>query len=72
MATRLIAEFRGHIAQNIKLSEREKDVLELVGQGMTNVEITCRLFSLDFSLLLSLIISAVTLRSEAQRRLWRL
>jgi DNA-binding NarL/FixJ family response regulator len=61
MATRLIAEFRHKDEADTKLSEREREVLLLVGQGLTNSEIAARLF-----------IGESTVRTHLQRLLYKL
>jgi DNA-binding NarL/FixJ family response regulator len=61
LATRLIAEFRHKDEEDNKLSDREKEVLNLVGQGLTNSEIAERLF-----------IGESTVRTHLQRLLYKL
>jgi DNA-binding NarL/FixJ family response regulator len=61
MAARLIAEFREQSGTEFKLSEREKEVLQLVGEGLTNPEIAKRLF-----------IGESTVRTHLQRLLEKL
>jgi DNA-binding NarL/FixJ family response regulator len=61
LATRLVAEFRHKSDADEKLSEREKEVLQLVGQGQTNSEIAGRLF-----------IGESTVRTHLQRILAKL
>ena len=43
IATKLVAEFQGK-ADKPKLSSRETEVLQLMGEGLTNTEIAHRLF----------------------------
>jgi DNA-binding NarL/FixJ family response regulator len=61
MAARLMAEFRDHAETDFKLSDREKEVLQLVGEGLTNMEIAERLF-----------IGESTVRTHLQRLLEKL
>jgi DNA-binding NarL/FixJ family response regulator len=61
MAARLMAEFREQSEVDFKLSEREKEVLQLVGEGLTNLEIAERLF-----------IGESTVRTHLQRLLEKL
>lgn len=61
LATRLVAEFRQKGDADEKLSEREKEVLKLVGLGLTNAEVGERLF-----------IGESTVRTHLQRILYKL
>jgi DNA-binding NarL/FixJ family response regulator len=61
LATRLIAEFRQQGETNDKLSDREREVLQLIGLGQTNSEIAERLF-----------IGESTVRTHLQRILSKL
>jgi DNA-binding NarL/FixJ family response regulator len=61
LATRLIAKFRSKDEADNKLSDREKEVLNLVGKGLTNSEIAERLF-----------IGESTVRTHLQRLLYKL
>jgi DNA-binding NarL/FixJ family response regulator len=61
MAARLISEFREQSETEFKLSEREKEVLQLVGAGLTNPQIAERLF-----------IGESTVRTHLQRLLEKL
>ncbi len=61
MAALLMAEFRDKSEPGFKLSDREKEVLDLVGEGMTNLEIAERLF-----------IGESTVRTHLQRLLEKL
>lgn len=44
MTTRLISDFRAREKDTARLSEREEEVLKLVGEGLTNSEIAQNLF----------------------------
>lgn len=61
LASRLFAKFRNKDETDNKLSDREKEVLSLVGKGMTNAEIADRLF-----------IGESTVRTHLQRLLYKL
>jgi len=61
MAARLIAEFRDKNQPGPKLSAREREVLKLLGQGLTNSEIAGKLF-----------IGESTVRTHLQRLLEKL
>ncbi len=61
IAARLIAEFRQKHEGEAKLSNREKEVLQSVGEGLTNAEIVSHLF-----------ISESTVRTHLQRLLEKL
>lgn len=61
IATRLVAEFRQKNEDKTRLSSRETEVLQLVGEGLTNTEISHRLF-----------ISESTVRTHLQRLLNKL
>jgi DNA-binding NarL/FixJ family response regulator len=61
IAARLMAEFREKSEHGVKLSEREQEVLKLVGEGLTNLEIAGRLF-----------IGDSTVRTHLQRLLEKL
>jgi DNA-binding NarL/FixJ family response regulator len=61
MATRLISEFRQKSESDVKLSRREVEILDMVGDGITNNEIASRLF-----------IAESTVRTHLQRLLEKL
>lgn len=61
MATRLVAEFKKGQAGEANLTSREREVLRLIGQGLTNAEIAERL-----------IIGETTVRTHFQRLLYKL
>jgi DNA-binding NarL/FixJ family response regulator len=61
LATRLISEFRRKSDSDIRLSRRELEILDLVGDGLTNFEIAGRLF-----------IAESTVRTHLQRLLEKL
>jgi DNA-binding NarL/FixJ family response regulator len=61
MAARLMAEFRDKSEPGPKLSAREREVLKLLGEGLTNIEIAGRLF-----------IGESTVRTHLQRLLEKL
>jgi len=61
IAARLVAEFRRKAEDETKLSAREAEVLQLLGEGLTNTEISHRLF-----------ISESTVRTHLQRLLNKL
>ena len=61
MATRLVAEFKKGQAGEANLTSREREVLRLIGQGLTNAEIAERL-----------IIGETTVRTRFQRLLYKL
>jgi DNA-binding NarL/FixJ family response regulator len=61
LATRLVAEFRQKGDADEKLSEREKEVLKLIGLGLTNAEVGERLY-----------IGESTVRTHLQRILYKL
>jgi DNA-binding NarL/FixJ family response regulator len=44
LVARLMAEFRDRTGTLVNLSVREKEVLQLIGEGLTNLEIASRLF----------------------------
>jgi DNA-binding NarL/FixJ family response regulator len=61
IAARLVAELRQKVEDKTKLSAREAEVLQLLGEGLTNTEIANRLF-----------ISESTVRTHLQRLLDKL
>jgi len=61
LATRLIQEFRKKQNEDDVLSDREREVLKLVGEGKTNTEIASTLF-----------IGETTVRTHLQRLLYKL
>jgi DNA-binding NarL/FixJ family response regulator len=61
LATRLMAEFRKKQTDDTNLSDREREVLQHVGEGLTNSEIAAKLF-----------IGDTTVRTHLQRLLYKL
>jgi two-component system NarL family response regulator len=61
LATRLVAEFKKSHSSETTLTDREKEVLQLIGEGRTNTEIASSLF-----------IGETTVRTHLQRLLYKL